>query len=52
MPSHLRPERIGSSASSTFLATSVSSIRRMNCPPRWRAKSQLKRAVLTPPMWR
>ena len=33
-------------------ATSVSSTRRIKKPPSWRAKSQLKRAVLTPPMCR
>jgi hypothetical protein len=33
-------------------ALSVSSILRRNLPPWWRAKSQLKRAVRAPPMWR
>ena len=40
------------SASSTFRCWSVSSIRRMNCPPCCRANSQLNRAVRTPPMCR
>jgi hypothetical protein len=46
------PSRIGWSAVSMFRSASVSSIRRMNWPPRCRAKSQLNSAVRTPPMWR
>src|SRR5689334_11525770 len=33
-------------------ALSVSSTRRMNRPPLWRAKSQLNSAVRAPPTWR
>src|ERR671923_121068 len=42
----------GAAASSTSRLVSVFSIRSRNSPPSWRAKSQLKSAVWTPPMWR
>jgi Na+-transporting NADH:ubiquinone oxidoreductase subunit D len=44
--------KMGCNASSWFRCRSVSSIRRMNCPPAWRASSQLNSAVRTPPMCR
>ena len=50
MPSHLSPCRIGARALSTLRPASVSSMRRINCPPCFRANNQLKSAVRTPPM--
>ena len=56
-PSQSRPSQrsdswIWSIASATSRLVSVFSIRRRNSPPSWRAKSQLKSAVRTLPMWR
>ena len=50
--SQRRPSRIARTASSVERSTSVSSMRRMNVPPCARAKSQLYRAVRTPPTCR
>ncbi len=44
-PASAGSSRIASRAPGTMRAWSVSSMRRMNVPPLWRAKSQLKRAV-------
>ena len=56
-PSHSSPSQrselwICSAASATSRPVSVFSILRRNSPPSWRAKSQLKSAVRTLPMWR
>src|SRR5690242_19274271 len=51
-PSHWSPSMIASTACLVDRARSVSSIRSRNLPPWWRAKSQLKRAVRAPPIWR
>src|SRR5207247_11157212 len=49
-PSQRRPLRITSTASCVLRAASVSSMRKMNVPPVWRAYSQLNSAVRAPPM--
>src|SRR4051812_12008249 len=46
------PSRIPPTISSVERSKSVSSIRRMKVPPKWRAKSQLNSAVRAPPTWR
>ena len=51
-PSQRSDSWICSTASATSRLVSVFSIRSRNSPPWWRAKSQLKRNVRTPPMWR
>src|SRR5438309_1898117 len=51
-PSQRSDSWICSVASATSRPVSVFSIRRRNSPPSWRAKSQLKSAVWTPPIWR
>src|SRR6478672_10609261 len=51
-PSQRSDSWICSVAVSTSRLVSVFSIRSRNSPPSWRAKSQLKSAVWTPPMWR
>ena len=52
IPSQRSERSICSTASSTSRLVSVFSIRSRHSPPRPRAKSQLKRNVRTPPMWR
>src|SRR6476469_1614540 len=52
MPSHTSESLIWSTASATSRLVSVFSMRRRISPPCLRAKSQLKRNVRTPPMWR
>src|SRR6266540_2753336 len=52
MPSHVSERWICSTDSATSRLVSVFSIRSRHSPPRPRAKSQLKRKVRTPPMWR
>ena len=47
-----KPSRMGCRASGRLRSASVSSMRRMNCPPCRRAKSQQNSAVRAPPMWR
>src|SRR3989338_816141 len=51
-PSQESPRRMAPTDSSEDLTSSVSSILKINVPPWLRAKSQLKRAVRAPPMWR
>src|ERR1700761_140850 len=46
------PSRMPSTISSDERSKSVSSMRRMSVPLKWRAKSQLKRAVRAPPTCR
>ena len=52
MPTQRSESWIWSTASATSRLVSVFSIRSRHSPPCWRAKSQLKRNVRTPPMWR
>jgi hypothetical protein len=52
MPSQRSDSWICSVASATSRLVSVFSIRSRFTPPCWRANSQLKRNVRTPPMWR
>ena len=52
IPSQRSDSWICSTASATSRLVSVFSIRSRHSPPCWRAKSQLKRNVRTPPMWR
>src|SRR5689334_6454181 len=52
MPTQRSDAWIWSTASATSRLVSVFSIRSRHSPPCWRAKSQLKRNVRTPPMWR
>src|SRR5436190_19035103 len=52
MPSQRSERSIWATDSSNSRLVSVFSIRRRHSPPRPRAKSQLKRKVRTPPMWR
>ena len=51
-PSHCRTSWICATASCVERATSVSSMRRMNVPPVWRACNQLNSTVRAFPMWR
>ena len=52
IPSQRSDSWICSVASATSRLVSVFSIRSRHSPPCWRANSQLKRNVRTPPMWR
>src|SRR5712692_4752262 len=52
MPSQHRASISSVWASGVLRLTSVSSMRRMNCPPVWRASKKLYRAVRAPPMWK
>ena len=52
IPSQVIPSKIAFTASGVDRSRSVSSMRKMNLPPLRRAKSQLKRAVRAPPIWR
>ena len=51
-PSHFIASKMTSRLSSVLRSWSVSSMRRTKAPPVWRAQSQLKSAVRTPPMCR
>jgi hypothetical protein len=52
VPHHLRSETMESSDARVERAVSVSSTRRMNLPPSFRAYSQLNSAVRAPPTCR